>query len=105
MIEEEMLQGIKVGWRVWFKGERIGYTVQARSPRYIICTKPFPLRKTVLYTIIDTVEKVRGRDNMVFGRGYETREQCERNLSDLECTDMEVSRRNRVPLFILKAQS
>ena len=105
MSEEEVLDGIKVGWRVWFQGERIGYTVQARSPRYIVCTKPFPLRKTVLYTVIDTIEKVRGRDNMVFGRGYETREQCEENLSDLDAGDMEVSHRNRVPLFILKAQS
>lgn len=42
---------------------------------------------------------MRGADNMVFGRGYETKEQCEENLAALH-DDMEVSRRNCVPLDV-----
>lgn len=89
--EDEMLAAIQVGQRVWFGGERIGYTVQARNARWIICTKPFAARKTVLYSIIDTKEKLRGPDDLVFGGGYETKEQCEANLERLVNDSMGLS--------------
>lgn len=107
-----------VGDKVWFKGERLGYTVQARSGRYLVCTKPFNPRHTVLYTVVDLDEWVRGTENLVFGMGAETREQCEEMIRRLEGTPEEsielpdghviripphrsmVSRRNRVPLRV-----
>ena len=93
---------ISVGSKIKFAGERLRYTVQARSDRYVICTKPFNPRKTVLYSIIDFERNVRGRDNLIFGMGYETRQQCEDNLAQMTREDcpVEVSRRNFVELEI-----
>lgn len=45
--------------KIKFKGEKQRYTVQAAGKRYLVCTKPFNARKTVLYTIIDLKEEVR----------------------------------------------
>ena len=44
---------IKVGNKIKFERQKQRYTVQACNDRFIICTKPFNARKTVLYTIID----------------------------------------------------
>lgn len=90
----------KVGDKVYLPNEKRPYTVQARNDRYIICTKPYNPKRTVMYFIIDLVRKVRGTDNLVFSYGYETKEQCEKNLERLEKEEMEVSYRNVVPLDI-----
>jgi hypothetical protein len=97
---------LPVGLRVKFREEAQRYTVQASSERYAVCTKPFNPRKTVLYTTIDFHEEVRGTENLVFGMGAETREQCEEMLKRLmgQCRDVgfrtEVSHRNRIRLHI-----
>ena len=57
------------GTYIWFKGERQKYTVQVSSERYLICTKPFNAKNTVLYTIVDLKEGVRGADNLIFSMG------------------------------------
>lgn len=96
------------GSRIWFEGERMPYTVQARSERYLVCTKPFAPRKTVIYTVVDLKEKVRGTENLVFCAGFETKELCEEAIERLtgKCKDTgfqtEVSHRNRVPLTVVK---
>lgn len=64
------------GTRIYFEEEKQPYRVRARSGRYLVCTKPFNPKKTVLYTIIDLDEVVRGPENLVFGLGAETDEQC-----------------------------
>ena len=84
---------MKVGEKIKFEGERNKYTVQACDDRYIIATKPFNAQKTVLYTIVDLERKVRGRDNLIFGHGYGSREGCEENLKRLQNNEMEVSYR------------
>lgn len=95
-----------VGDKIKFKEEKQRYTVQAADKRFLVCTKPFNARKTVLYTVVDLEEGIRGIENLVFGAGAETREQCEEMLSRLNGTDIElgwqteVSRRNRVRLNI-----
>lgn len=89
---------VNVGDKVYLPNEKRPYIVQARNDRYIICTKPFNPRRTVIYFIIDLVRKVRGADNLIFCYGYETREQCQENLKRLENKEMEVSYRNVVPL-------
>jgi hypothetical protein len=57
---------IEVGDKVYLPNEKKPYKVQVRDNRYIICTKPFNPKHTVLYFIIDLVRKVRGTDNMIY---------------------------------------
>ena len=63
---------VKVGDKVYIPTDKRPYRVRARDDRYIICTKPFNIKHTVLYFIIDLVDRWRAPDNMVFCFGYET---------------------------------
>lgn len=96
------LSNCVVGTLIWLEGEKQKYTVQVASERYLICTKPFNAQKTVLYTILDLKDLVRGTDNLVFSYGYESKEDCLENMVRLLNGEMEISRRNRVPLRIQK---
>lgn len=89
---------LKVGDRVFVCGEVRPYRVRCRDDRFIICTKPFNPKRTVIYFIVDLKEKMRGPDNMVFCSGYETQEQCEERLRELQNGTIEVSVRRGVPL-------
>jgi len=89
---------IKVGDKIKFKNEKQRYTVQACDDRYLICTKPFNPRKTVLYTIVDLKERIRGRDDLIFCFGYETKQDCERSLRWLNSNELEISYRHRIKL-------
>lgn len=112
---------LKVGSKIKFAAEKKPYTVQAADERFAICTKPFNPQRTVLYTVIDFKEDVRGTENLIFGAGAETRQQCEDMLDRLNgrydsndraligtelekylssCFQTEVSHRNRVELDI-----
>lgn len=91
---------VKVGDKVYIPIEKNPYTVKARDDRYIICTKPYNPQRTVLYFIIDLVEKFRAPDDMVFCSGYETDEQCEERLKELQSGKIGMSRRRGVPLDI-----
>lgn len=92
--------------KIWFEEEKRPYSVRAVSERYIVCTKPFNLRHTVLYTIIDLKNGMRGTENLLFITGAETDEQCEYIISRL--TDPYeptfLSRRNSIPARITKIQ-
>ena len=99
------LSDVKVGDFLTFEEERLKYEVQARSARYLVCTKPFNPKRTVLYTVVDLADGVRGTENLVFGAGAETREQCEEMIARLEGRGQtefatEVSYRNRIPLRV-----
>jgi hypothetical protein len=89
-----------IGARVYVPNERRGYKVMARSDRYAVCTKPH--FSTVLYFILDNVELVRGPENLIFGLGAETQEQCEQMIMRLEVGDTEVSHRRRVPWDVVR---
>lgn len=96
---------LKVGDFITFTEEKQKYEVQAASARFLVCTKPFNPRRTVLYTIVDLVEGIRGTENLIFGCGFESRRACEEALDRLEGRSelgfaTEVSCRNRVPLNI-----
>lgn len=84
---------LAVGDKVKFAEERLRYTVRAVSAdgRWVILTKPFNPRRTVLYTIIDWDSGVRGPDDMVFGWGYEDDDQVMSNMAALEAGGMKVS--------------
>jgi len=89
---------LKVGDKVFVCGEVRPYRVRCKDDRFIICTKPFNPKRTVIYFIADLKEKRRGPDNMVFCSGYETQEQCEERLRELQSGTIEVSVRHGVPL-------
>lgn len=87
---------LKPGDPVYVPNEVRPYRVKCRDDRYIICTKPYNPKRTVMYFIIDLERCVRGPDNMVFCSGYETKEQCEERLKELQEGKIEVSYRNCV---------
>lgn len=98
------LKTAKVGDRVWFAEERLPYTVQARNARFLVCTKPFAARRTVLYSICDLKEQVRGTENLIFCMGFETKTLCEEALVRLAARESEVSHRNRTALRVARVQ-
>ena len=89
---------LKPGDPVFVRNEVRPYRVKCRDERFIICTKPFNPQRTVMYFIVDLERNVRGTDNSVFCSGYETQEQCEERLKELQEGRIEVSYRNYVPL-------
>lgn len=91
---------VNVGDKVYFPNEKKPYTVRARDERFIICTKPFNPRHTVLYTIIDLKHKWRGPDDRIFCSGYESDEDCAERLVELQSGEIEVSARRGIRLDI-----
>lgn len=91
---------VKVGDKVYIPTDKKPYMVRARDDRYIICTKPFNPQHTVLYFIIDLVDKWRAPDNMIICDGYETDEDCVERLKELQDGTIELSRRRGIPLDI-----
>jgi hypothetical protein len=100
MNELEYCNSLNVGDKIKFRSEKRRFTVKAKSDRFLVCTKPFNLKKTCLYTIIDLERMVRGADN--FGGRYDYMDQNEIDqcLKDLESGDTEVSYRNYVSLWV-----
>lgn len=91
---------VKVGDKVYIPQHKRPFTVRARDERYIICTKPFNAQHTVIYFIVDLLERWRAPDNMIFCLGYETDEDCEKRLKDLQDGVIELSQRRGIPLDI-----
>ena len=88
------------GMKVKFKSEKQKYTVRCASKRYAICTKPFNPAKTVLYTIIDKWTNKRAPEDLVFGMGAETNEQCLEMLVRILDGQSSLSRRHEYHLDI-----
>lgn len=95
---------LPVGGRVWFAEEKRPYTVQARSARYLVCTKPFAAKRTVLYCIIDLKTRMRAPEDLVFGFGAETTAQCEAMVRRLEKDESGLSRRREAPLAVVRVE-
>ncbi len=91
---------VKIGDKVYVPNEKKPYRVRARDDRYIICTKPFNPQHTVLYFIVDLVDRWRAPDNMIFCSGYETDKDCQERLAELQSGEIELSRRRGIPLDI-----
>ena len=86
---QDGLQDAHVGDRVWFDDEKQAYTIRAVSAdrRWMICTKPFNPRRTVLYCVLDRREQRRGPDDH-FGLGsYETEDEIASAMAAFEGTD------------------
>lgn len=89
------------GDKVWFEEEVKPYKIIACDRRFAVCTKPFNLKHTVLYTIIDLHKGIRGTHNMIFNcYELETKKGCLECIRDLRKGEIEVSYRNRVDLYI-----
>jgi hypothetical protein len=58
---------VKVGDKIQMTAEKQRYTVQGVRGHFIIATKSFNAKRTYLYTLIDTKEKIRGPLNSIFG--------------------------------------
>ena len=91
---------VEVGDKVYIPHHKRPFRVRVRDDRYIICTKPFNAQHTVIYFIVDLVERRRGPDNMVFCSGYETHRDCRDRLQELQHGEIEVSWRRGIPLDI-----
>ena len=91
-----------VGAKLWFRGEKQGYTVRVSNVAFAICTKPFNARKTVLYTIVDWEQGIRGPENLVFGLGAETDEQLKDMLEGLSNGESEVSTSRHAKIDLVK---
>lgn len=91
---------VQVGDKVYVPNEKKPYKVRCRDDRYIICTKPMNIYHTVMYFIVDLVDKWRAPDNSVFCFGYETDEDCIERLKDLQDGRIELSVRRGIPLDI-----
>ena len=95
-IEGKMPEGTKIK----FAEEKQRYTVISSNRFYSVCTKHFNPKKTVLYTIIDWYNQIRGTENLVFGMGAETKEDCDEMLKRLTDGDSDISSRNWCKLNI-----
>lgn len=91
---------VEVDSKLKFAEEKQRYTIQASNRFYSVCTKPFNLKKTVLYTIVDWRNSIRGTENLIFGFGAETREQCEEMLNRITNAESDISHRNWTQLNI-----
>ena len=91
---------VEIGDKVYIPNHKRPFKVRARDDRYIICTKPFNAKHTVIYFIIDLVDKWRAPDNMIFCAGYETDEDCQNRLQQLQNGEIELSRRRGIPLDV-----
>ena len=95
------LEMVNLGDKVWFEGEKRPYTVVACNERFIICTKPFNLRHTVLYTILDLKEGIRGTHDLILNPyDFMVQEDIDECLADLVSGKIEISHRNRVQVLV-----
>jgi len=91
---------VEIGDKVYVPNEKRPYRVRVRDERYIICTKPFNPQRTVLYFIVDLVDKWRAPDDRLFCMGYETDEHCKERLEELQTGKISLSVRRGIPLDI-----
>ena len=101
-VGDTYMDKVEVGSKIKFLSEKQRYTVQASNRFYSVCTKPFNAKKTVIYTVIDWYNQIRGTENLVFGMGAETKEQCEEMLDRLTNAESDVSSRHWQQLDIEK---
>lgn len=117
-----MLQEFKIGSKVKFENEKPSYEIRAKSERFLICTRKmykshdfaliqdrvdmsafssfddawnyFKSTNTVIYTVVDLKEYVRGSVDYIFlPYSLDKTEDCEDLLKDLEENKCSISNR------------
>lgn len=101
-VGETYMDKVPVGTKLYFRDEVQPYTVRASNRFYSVCTKPFNPQKTVLYTVVDWHNQLRGTEGLIFGLGAETDEECEAMLERLANAESDISSRNYCALDITK---
>lgn len=86
----------KVGDKLKFAEEKRPFKIRALNSRFVICTQPFNLKKTVFYTVIDLKKNIRGTENLIFGMGAETHNECIEMLQRLTAGETDISHRNNI---------
>lgn len=86
-------KGFNVGDKIRPLNYIYSYTIKARDDRYIICTRKTKSSSNTDYFIIDLKEKVYGQDNMIFAPCYDTEEDCQQRLKELQNNQMAVSKK------------
>jgi len=95
----EDFQVLKVGDKLYWKGEKRGYTIKARSDRYIIVVKIMFGKAN--YSILDLKEGICSTDDYVFSPyDYSIQEDIEQALKGIIEGEFELSRRRQA--FILQ---
>lgn len=102
-----MKNNLKLGQEIRFVDCRNVFYVRSLSERFAICTtKMMKIRPykalTNYYTILNFEQGLRNKDNRVFSIGYETQEQCDDALKDLESGELTLSHRNPLPIVFKK---
>ncbi len=95
----------KIGDKIKFKTEKQRYTVRARDERFIIATKPFNLRKTYLYTLVDLKKKKRSSDDWHCKYDYENEFEARLAIRELNDGTIELSSRQIIDLDIERVDS
>lgn len=95
---------LEKGNKVKFFGEDGYYVVRTANLSFAVCTKPFNLKKTVIYTAVDYKNNIRGTENLIFCAGAESDEECEEMLQRLTFGETEISGRNWTNLNIEKVK-
>lgn len=98
--EKYYKEEFNIGDKIYFKGEKKPYKIQACDANFIIATKPFNIQHTYLYVIVDLEQCIRGSDNRYCMFEYNNPKEAKRALKYLRIGELEVSRRNFVPLDI-----
>lgn len=94
---------VEFGTKIFFSEEKRPYKVMASNSCFAVCVKPYNPKRTVLYTIIDFKKEIRGAENLIFGMGAESKEECQEMLRRVTEGETEISSRNRIKLNIKKA--
>ena len=92
-----------LGAKVYAKAYKRPLVVRARNDHFAVCTRP--AFGSVMYFVVDVVRGVRGTENLVFGFGAETDQECQEMLERLASGRTEVSYRNVVPLDIVRVEA
>lgn len=96
------MSDLNVGDKIKLHEFKQRFTVWAASENFAILTKPFNLKKTYTYTILDFRKNLRNRDNQVFGfwEDYDNKEGAAIALDALEKGELEISHRGPVKIDI-----
>lgn len=112
MLTQEKIKKIfKLGNSVTFTEEPKGpYRVKAVCQRYAILTKPYNPQRTVIYTIVDKLHKIRGPNNLIFNMyDYKIQEDIDQCLKDLNVgrngLAVSIKRKRGIDLNILTYES
>ena len=100
-LTQRFKDSIEIGDKVQFKEEKGPYIVRGRTKRYMILTRPYYAKKTIIYAIVDWATDKRSSDSHVFSPyNYEEPEGILECLQSLTMGVCRLSRRNQIPVKI-----